>query len=77
MKNKFAPLFSAVFGLICLIGLSACDNVPEGEAVSLVAVTAAEVGVRNDIDYFVIPEPAASTKANTIADLNLDRKSVV
>lgn len=70
MKNKFAPLFSAVFGLICLIGFSACDNIPEGEAVSLVAVTAAEVGVRNDIDYFVIPEPAASTKANAIADLN-------
>lgn len=39
------------------------------DKVTLVPVTAPEVGVRDGIDYFVVPEPAASTKVNALENL--------
>lgn len=39
------------------------------DKVTLVPVTAPEVGVRDGIDYFVVPEPAASTKVNALETL--------
>lgn len=39
------------------------------DKVTLVPVTAPEVGVKDGIDYFVIPEPAASTKVNALENL--------
>lgn len=39
------------------------------DKVTLVPVTAPEVGVKDGIDYFVVPEPAASTKVNALETL--------
>ena len=57
------------FSALCLIlmtissfVLHACDVSGNNEVVKLVAVTAQEVGLRGDIDYYVVPEPAASVK---------------
>ena len=51
-------------------GVTGCDtDVQDKRYVTLVGVTAAEVGVREDIDYFIMPEPAASTKVNAIETL--------
>ena len=52
-----------------LFGLSACVGGKSGQAVNLVSVTAAEVGVRGDVDYFVVPEPAASVKVGAMKNL--------
>ena len=39
------------------------------DSVKHMAITAQEVGLRDDIDYFVVPEPAASAKVNAVKDL--------
>lgn len=69
MKKFIAAVLSAVLMGVTALGFSACANESTGD-VNLVDVTAAEVGVRSDIDYFVVPEPAASTKVNAINSLN-------
>ena len=70
MKKILTVLLSATVILISALGFATCTEPASTEAVNLVAVTPAEVGVRNDIDYFVIPEPAASTKVNAISTLS-------
>lgn len=70
MKKIIVALFccaALISGVLCF---PACGDGRDGGAVNLVSVTATEVGVRGDIDYFVVPEPAASTKANALPDLN-------
>ncbi len=70
MKKILTAVLSTVLIGVSALGFSACNKPESTEAVNLVAVTAAEVGVRSDIDYFVIPEPAASTKVNAISTLS-------
>ncbi len=70
MKKLLTAVLSTVLVGVSALGFSACTKPESAEAVNLVDVTAAEVGVRNDIDYFVIPEPAASTKVNAISTLS-------
>ena len=70
MKKILTAIFSTILIGVAAFGFSACVEPASTEAVNLVDVTAAEVGVRNDIDYFVIPEPAASTKVNAISTLS-------
>lgn len=52
-----------------LIGFTACGKEENKNAVNLVAIEANSVGLRSDIDYYVVPEPAASAKVKA-ADLN-------
>lgn len=59
----------AAVSVASLFGLSACGGGKSGQAVNLVSVTAAEVGVRSDVDYFVVPEPAASVKVGAMKNL--------
>ena len=70
MKKLLTAVLSTILIGISALGLVACTEPASTEAVNLVDVTAAEVGVRGDIDYFVIPEPAASTKVNAISTLS-------
>ena len=70
MKRILTAVLSTILIGVSALGFSACTEPASTEAVNLVDVTAAEVGVRNDIDYFVIPEPAASTKVNAISTLS-------
>ena len=69
MKKFITVLLSASLAAFMAVGFSACEN-GSNEAVNLVAVTAAQVGVTDDIDYYVVAEPAASTKAKVIPSLN-------
>lgn len=72
MKRKFLAVFAAA-ALSVLPFAAACDKGgEEGEGVqpvTLVAIDGTQVGVA-DCDYYVVPEPAASTKVNAIAELN-------
>lgn len=70
MKKLLTTLFAALFVTVAAAGFSACAKDGDAEKVNLVDVTAAEVGVRNGVDYFVIAEPAASTKVGAIEALN-------
>ena len=63
MKKIFSLLVCLFLSLTCVFGLSACGRQGNGNAVNLVAIDANSVGVRSDIEYFVVPEPAASAKA--------------
>lgn len=67
MKKVLSVLFAllATISIFCFI---ACSEDENGE-VLLINVSAAEVGTRDDIDYFVIPEPAASTRVSKLSDL--------
>lgn len=67
MKKFLCSVLCIVASSVLLL-FSACENKSDS-AVNLVSVTAAEVGVRSGIDYFVIPEPAASAKVNAITPL--------
>ena len=53
---------------LCVFGFSACGERNEN-SVNLIAIDANSVGLRSDIDYYVVPEPAASAKVK-VADLN-------
>ncbi|MDE6667491.1 MAG: hypothetical protein K2K38_03980 [Clostridia bacterium] len=70
MKKILTAILSTVILGVSAFGFSACTDPVSTDAVNLVNVSAAEVGVRSDIDYFVIPEPAASTKVGAISTLN-------
>ena len=55
--------------LFCITGFTACKGSEEESAVNLVAIEANSVGLMQDIDYYVVPEPAASAKVKA-TDLN-------
>ena len=55
--------------LFCITGFTACGAKEEESAVNLVAIEANSVGLMQDIDYYVVPEPAASAKVKA-TDLN-------
>lgn len=69
MKKFLISVMCAAVSVTSLFGLSACGGGKSVQAVNLVSVTAAEVGVRSDVDYFVVPEPAASVKVGAIENL--------
>lgn len=41
------------------------------DSVYLKSISATDVGLLSEVDYYVAPEPAASTKANAVADLGI------
>lgn len=65
--KKLLPLILSAFAAVFM--LAACAPQPEENAVTLVDVTAQEVGIRTGIDYFVVAEPAASVKVNALEGL--------
>lgn len=68
--KKISSIFVCLFlSLLCIFGFSACGD-KNKNAVNLIAIDANSVGVRSDIDYFVVPEPAASAKVKAIEGLN-------
>lgn len=69
--KKILSCFVCVFLLlICVMGFSACGGSRDENAVNLIAVDGNSAGLRSDIDYFVVAEPAASAKVKAISDLN-------
>lgn len=70
MKKILTALLCASVAFTAVFSLAACNIERESEGVTLVALEgAAQVGVREDIDYYVVPEPAASTRVNAIESL--------
>ena len=69
MKKFVLCILTAVVCLGSAVCFTAC-GVSDSSVVRLVSVSAVEVGVRGGIDYFVVPEPAASTKVNAISGLD-------
>lgn len=58
--------------MICptLFGASACsDYAGSGDKVNLISVNGTQVGVNDGIDYYVVPEPAATVRVNAVAGL--------
>ncbi|MDE5943729.1 MAG: hypothetical protein K2H30_05950, partial [Clostridia bacterium] len=68
MKKFLTALLCASLAVFTAVGFSACGGT-DSEAVNLVAITAAQVGVTNDCDYYVVAEPAASTRVNAVPSL--------
>lgn len=66
MKKFFVALVCAVLAALTIVGFTACNNGnnSEPQTVSLVNMGTDATGVvpRDDIDYYVVPEPAASVK---------------
>ena len=60
--KKFFGCILCVIMFICTLGFSACGASESENAVNLVAIEANNVGLMTDIDYYVVPEPAASAK---------------
>ncbi|MDE7265077.1 MAG: hypothetical protein K2N52_02245 [Clostridia bacterium] len=69
MKKFFTALLCASLAVFTAVGFSACGSGADSEAVNLVAITAAQVGVTDDLDYYVVAEPAASTRVNAVPSL--------
>ena len=70
MKKILTCFVCAIISLICIFGFSACGKQESEEAVRLIAVDAGSVGLMSDVDYYVVPEPAASAKVKAMSDLN-------
>lgn len=65
MKKLLAILVTAVLTFACAIGLSACNKSNEA-GVTLVEVSSDDVGRVSGIDYYVVPEPAATAKVKAL-----------
>ena len=70
MKKLLSVFICVILSLVCAIGFTACKNDNSETAVNLVAIDANNVGLMADVDYYVVPEPAASAKVKALSDLN-------
>lgn len=70
MKKIFAFFVCAVIMIVGAFGISACGGDDSKDAVKLVPIEANSVGLMSDIDYYVVPEPAASAKVKALESLN-------
>ncbi len=66
MKKFLALLCAAVLSVGLCLGITACNNRGDSGAVVLTEVSADYVGLMDDIDYYVVPEPAASAKVKKL-----------
>lgn len=71
MKKIFNFTICALIAFACVFGFSACGEQKNENAVNLVSVEANNVGLMPDIDFYVVPEPAASAKVKAISGLNM------
>lgn len=69
MKKLFS-IFCVFTLILCVFSASACGMQRDENAVNLISINISQVGSATDIDYFVVPEPAASARVKAIEDLN-------
>lgn len=69
MKKFSSFILCLIISLVCAFGFTACGE-KDKNAVNLFAVDANNVGLMSDIDYYVVPEPAASAKVKALNGLN-------
>lgn len=70
MKKIIITFLCAMMALASVVGFSACGENTSSDAVNLLSIDGTEVGVRSDIDYYIVAEPVASTKVNAVESLN-------
>ncbi len=74
MKKLIQSTISVVLTAAVILPFASCnkEQVPDNDSlkVELIAISGKDVGVVEDCDYFVVPEPAASTKVAAIQKLN-------
>lgn len=68
MKKILTNLLCAALVALTFVGFAACNVDADPEKVNLVAVDTETVVPNGDIDYFVVPEPAASVKIKQTAN---------
>ena len=71
MKKLLTALLCAITAVVFVFGFTACQEKNGNDTVNLVAITGEQVGVMNNVDYYVVPEPAASAKTKAIEGLNI------
>lgn len=69
MKKLLNLVICVCVSLLCVFGFSACGTDVNKDAVNLVAIDGGSVGLRDDIDYYVVAEPAASAKVKAVQGL--------
>ncbi len=68
--KKLLTLSLCALMAVASIVFVACNSEPETQKVNLVAIDATQIGVA-DVDYYVVPEPAASTKVGAMSAVGL------
>lgn len=69
MKKLLTALLCAALS-VTVAALAACSDGKSADKVNLTAVTAVNVGLMDEIDYYVVSEPVASTKVKAIESLD-------
>lgn len=69
MLKRIISFIFALLGSMVFLFFVACGSNDESDAVTLVAIEGSEVGL-GQADYFVVPEPAASTRVNAVQSLD-------
>ena len=69
MKKFISALVCAIMVTVLFFGFSACADVKQTDKVNLVAINGVQVGTTDNIDFYVVPEPAATAKVNAVKDL--------
>lgn len=69
MKKFFKATLCAALCAASAFGFTACGQSDDKDVVNLVAIEATQVGVAENIDYFVVAEPAASAKVKAVDGL--------
>lgn len=59
--------FITAFGTLCF---TSCKDEVNGDSVKLVAISGGDVGRIDGCDYYVVPEPSASTKVSAVKNLD-------
>ena len=70
MKKTLSLILCIITSFICF-AFTACGDNKSDDKVNLVALTGEQVGVNDDVDYYVVPEPAASAKTAAIKELKI------
>lgn len=71
MKKFLAALLCVITAAVFAFGFAACTEEKDDKAVNLVAITGDQVGVMNNVDYYVVAEPAASAKTKAMENLQI------
>ncbi len=69
MKKFLTLILIAAFTFGAALGFAACGDGKSDDKVNLVAIDGGSVGMLDDADYYVVPEPAASAKVGAIESL--------
>ncbi len=71
MRKFITALLCAFTAVATATYFTACTRPAAENGVNLVAVEGGQVGLMHGVDYYVVPEPAASARVSALKDLNI------